>query len=209
MSLASVLSVRQDHGWPKDVVWARWGRQWTTSFHERAAGIKPFSVYFSQLPVSASAVIALAGPVPQIDEVRRRAEALLSNAGFPAVHRALHIVELWHFGPRPGRPGRPKPNCRRSRTIGQHSFDGPDRVGNEGGVGAPVVRDAENAGEHPAFTPLPGSVVDAKRVAVSLAGVGREQAPGDDRVDGGVTNSAGAPVDDGGELAVLREQVEI
>jgi hypothetical protein len=84
LSVASVLSVRRDYGTPKDVVWSQWGKRWTTSFHELAAGIGPFSVYFSQLHLSASAVIALAGPVPQIDEVRRRAEALLSNAGLPA-----------------------------------------------------------------------------------------------------------------------------
>ncbi len=98
MSVASVLSVRQDYGWPKDVVWARWGRQWTTSFHELAAGIKPFSVYFSQLHVSASAVVALAGPVPQIDEVRRRAEALLSNAGFPAAQPSTVHCTLLRCG---------------------------------------------------------------------------------------------------------------
>jgi hypothetical protein len=154
---------------------------------------KPCLAYnLHQLHVSTSAVIVLAGPVPQIDEVRRRAEALLSNAGFPSIAvppvsrshaRSRHQHQTWvRATTRSGRSDCvhdkehrwPKPNCRRSWTIGQHRLDGPDRVGNEYGVGAPVVGDAENAGEHPAFTPLPGGVVDAERVAVSLAGVARE-----------------------------------
>ena len=48
-----------------------------------------------------------------------------------------------------------------------------------------------------------------ERVAVGLAGVGREQVPGDDRVDGGVAHAAGAPVDHRAQTAVPREQVEV
>ena len=98
LSVASLLSVRRDYGTPKDVVWARWGKQWATSFHELAAGLRPFSVHFSQLHVSTSAVIALAGPVPQVDEVRRRAEALLSNAGFSAPQPSTVHCTLLRYG---------------------------------------------------------------------------------------------------------------
>jgi hypothetical protein len=71
------------------------------------------------------------------------------------------------------------------------------------------VGNAEVAGEHPGLAPLPGGVVHAKSVAVGLAGIGWEEAPGDDRLDGGVADATGAPVHDGGELAVFGEQVEI
>ena len=98
LSVASLLSVRRDYGTPKDVVWARWGKQWATSFHELAAGLRSFSVHFSQLHVSTSAVIALARPVPQVDEVRRRAEALLSNAGLPAAQPSTVHCTLLRYG---------------------------------------------------------------------------------------------------------------
>ena len=98
LDAASLLSVRRHYGTPKDVVWARWGEQWATSFHELAAGLRPFSVHFSQLHVSTSAVIALAGPVPQVDEVRRRAEALLSNAGFSAPQPSTAHCTLLRYG---------------------------------------------------------------------------------------------------------------
>jgi hypothetical protein len=98
VSGASLLSVRRDYGTPKDVVWARCGKHWATSFHELVAELRPFSVHFSQLHAGTSAVIALAGPVPLVDEVRRRAEALLANAGFSAPQPSTVHCTLLRYG---------------------------------------------------------------------------------------------------------------
>jgi 2'-5' RNA ligase len=95
LSVASLLSVRHDYGTPKDAVWAKWGKQWASALQEVASGLRPFPVYFSHLQVGNSAVIALARPVPQIEEVRRRAEALLSGAGLlPAQPSIVHCTLL-------------------------------------------------------------------------------------------------------------------
>ena len=82
--MATILSVRQDYGSPKDLIWESWGRKWTASLRELAAGLKPFVVRFNSLEVSTAAVIAMADPVPEVGLVRARAKEFLSEAGLKA-----------------------------------------------------------------------------------------------------------------------------
>jgi hypothetical protein len=84
LSVATILSVRQDYGTTKDLIWANWGREWSTSLRELAAGLQPFVVRFASVQVSTAAVIALADPVPEVALVRARATELPSDAGLPA-----------------------------------------------------------------------------------------------------------------------------
>jgi hypothetical protein len=84
LSVATILSVRQDYGTTKDLIWASWGRKWSASLREFAAGLQPFVVRFTTVQVSTAAVIALADPVPEVALVRARATELLSGAGLQA-----------------------------------------------------------------------------------------------------------------------------
>lgn len=84
LSVATILSVRQDYGTPKDLIWESWGRKWSASLRELAAGLQPFVVRFTSLQVSTAAVIAIADPVPEVGLVRARAKELLSEAGLQA-----------------------------------------------------------------------------------------------------------------------------
>jgi hypothetical protein len=77
VSVATMLSVREDYGTSKDAIWANWGRQWCDILTELVARLRPFQVHFTKLHVSTAAVIALAGPVPEVDEVRERAKQFL------------------------------------------------------------------------------------------------------------------------------------
>jgi len=81
VSVATMLSVREDYGTPKDVIWTHWDRQWLDSLAELVAGLQPFQIRFTRLQISTAAVIALAEPVPEVDEVREHARHLLSWAG--------------------------------------------------------------------------------------------------------------------------------
>jgi len=81
VSVATMLSVRENYGTSKDVIWAQWGGQWCDSPAELVAGLQPFQVRFTRLQVSAAAVAALAEPIPEVDEVRGRAKELLSIVG--------------------------------------------------------------------------------------------------------------------------------
>jgi hypothetical protein len=56
---------------------------------------------------------------------------------------------------------------------------------------------------------LPRRVGNAQRVAVRVTGLVWEETPRDQCFDRGVTDTAGSPVDDGGELAVSCKQVEV
>ena len=100
LSVATILSVRQDYGTPKDLIWESWGRKWSASLRELAAGLQPFVVRFTSLQVSTAAVIAIADPVPEVGLVRARAKELLSEAGLQAVttvHPSLHPGALCHL----------------------------------------------------------------------------------------------------------------
>jgi len=93
-----MLSVREDYGTSKDVIWAHWGRQWCDSLAELVAGLQPFQVRFTGLQVSTAAVIALAEPVPQVDEVRERARQLLSWAGLKPRQPSIVHCTLARYG---------------------------------------------------------------------------------------------------------------
>jgi 2'-5' RNA ligase len=84
LSVATILSVRENYGTPKDVIWAHWGERWCDGLRELAAGLRPFVVHFDKLVVSKAAVIAVAAPVPEVDVIRAGAERLVSLAGFRA-----------------------------------------------------------------------------------------------------------------------------
>jgi hypothetical protein len=84
LSVATVLSVRQDYGMPKDLIWSSWGQKWSASLRQLATGLQPFAVRFTSLQVSTAAVIAVADPVPEVALVRARTTELLSEAGLQA-----------------------------------------------------------------------------------------------------------------------------
>ena len=98
VSVATMLSVREDYGTPKDVIWAHWGRQWRDSLAELVAVLPPFAVRFSRLQVSTAAVISLAEPVPEVDEVRERARELLSRAGLKPGQPSIVHCTLARYG---------------------------------------------------------------------------------------------------------------
>jgi hypothetical protein len=98
VSVATMLSVREDYGASKEVIWACWGRQWCHSLAELVAGLRPFRVRFTRLQVSAAAVIALAKPVPEVDEVRERASQLLSWAGLTPSQPSIVHCTLARYG---------------------------------------------------------------------------------------------------------------
>ena len=81
VSVATMLSVREDYGISKDAIWANCGKQWCDSLAELVAGLRPFQVRFTRLHVSTAAVIALAEPVPEVDNLREHARQLLSSGG--------------------------------------------------------------------------------------------------------------------------------
>ena len=101
----------------------------------------------------------------------------------------------------PGRRGHLRPALH--RLVGEQRVDGLALVGGQHRVRLVVREDPEDPGDDPPLAALPLGVVHAERVAVGLAGVRREQVPGDDRVDGGVAHAAGAPVDHRAQPAVL------
>lgn len=98
VSVATMLSVREDYGTSKDVIWAHLGRQWCDSLAELVAGLQPFRVRFTGLRVSTAAVIALAEPVPEVDEVRERARQLLSWAGLKPGQPSIVHCTLARYG---------------------------------------------------------------------------------------------------------------
>ena len=118
VSVATMLSVREDYGTSKDAIWANWGKQWCDSLAELVAGLRPFEVRFTKLHVSTAAVIALAEPVPEVDEVRERARQFLSRAGLkprPTVYRPLHAGPLWCLWSGFERPGERGSRCSAQR----------------------------------------------------------------------------------------------
>jgi hypothetical protein len=98
VSVATMLSVREDYGTSKDVIWAHWGRRWCDSLAELVAGLQPFRVRFTRLQVSTAAVVALAEPVPEVDEVRARARQLLSSAGLKPGQPSIVHCTLARYG---------------------------------------------------------------------------------------------------------------
>src|SRR5438874_1379794 len=88
-------------------------------------------------------------------------------------------------------------SSRADGSIGEDFVDCGDLVGNEDRVGFAVVGNAAHAREYPILSAFPGRVIDAERLAIRVARMAGEQAPGNDRLDGRVADSAGAPVDDG------------
>ena len=98
VSVATMLSVREDYGTPKDVIWAHWGRQWRDSLAELVAVLPPFQVRFTRLHVSTAAVISLAEPVPEVDEVRERARQLLSRAALKPGQPSIVHCTLARYG---------------------------------------------------------------------------------------------------------------
>jgi hypothetical protein len=98
ISVARVLSVREDYGTSKDLIWARWATQWCDSLAGLAAALQPFVVRFARLEVSTAALIAVAEPVPEVDKVRRRASQLLSRAGLEPRQPSIVHCTLARFG---------------------------------------------------------------------------------------------------------------
>jgi hypothetical protein len=93
-----MLSVRENYGTSKDVIWAQWGGQWGDSLAELVAGLQPFQVRFTRLQVSTAAVAALAEPIPEVDEVRGRAKELLSIVGLQPDQPSIVHCRLARFG---------------------------------------------------------------------------------------------------------------
>ena len=93
-----MLSVREDYGTSKDAIWANCGKRWCDSLAELAAGLPPFQVRFTRLHVSTAAVIALAEPVPEVDEVRERARQLLSRAALKPGQPSIVHCTLARYG---------------------------------------------------------------------------------------------------------------
>src|SRR5437870_1967129 len=96
-------------------------------------------------------------------------------------------------------------SSRADGSIGEDLVDGGDLVGHEDRIGIAVVRNAEHAREHPTFSAFPGCVIDAQGLAIRVAGGAGEQAPGNDRLDRGVADSARAPVDDADQSPAVRQ----
>jgi hypothetical protein len=98
VSVATVLSVREDYGNSKDVIWERWGQQWCDSFAKVAAVLAPFCIRFTKLQVSTAAVIAVAEPVAEVEKVRELAKDLLSRAGLKADQPSIVHCTLVRYG---------------------------------------------------------------------------------------------------------------
>ncbi|HUB70622.1 MAG TPA: 2'-5' RNA ligase family protein [Acidimicrobiales bacterium] len=84
LSVATLLSVREDYGAPKDLIWSRWGAEWVEDLRALAGSLRPFEVNFNSLRVSQAAVFAAASPVQEVDQLRARAAELLGRAGLKA-----------------------------------------------------------------------------------------------------------------------------
>jgi len=98
LSVATLLSVREDYGTSKDVVWALSGGEWSESLRELVAGLQPFEVSFTRLQVRRAAIIALATPVPEVDEIRGRARHLLLGAGLKPDQPSIIHCTLVRYG---------------------------------------------------------------------------------------------------------------
>lgn len=98
ISVATLLSVREEYGTSKEAIWARWGEPWCESLAQLAAVLRPFRIRFTRLHVSSAAVIAMAEPVPEVDEVRARARDLLSRAGLKAAQPSILHCTLLRYG---------------------------------------------------------------------------------------------------------------
>ena len=98
VSVARMLSVREDYGASKDLIWAHWGAEWCDSLAGLMARLRPFPLRFTRLQVSSAAVIALAEPAPEVDEVRGLAGQLLSRAGLKPGQPSIVHCTLARFG---------------------------------------------------------------------------------------------------------------
>jgi hypothetical protein len=89
VSVACFLSVREDYGVSKDLLWARHGAEWTGRLREMVTDLPPLSIVFTHLLVTDAAVVALAQPRDEIEAVRGGVTRMLSAFGLPSFQPSI------------------------------------------------------------------------------------------------------------------------
>jgi hypothetical protein len=100
VSVACFLSVREDYGVSKDLLWARHGVEWDGRLREIVADLTPFKITFTHLLVTDAAVVAVAQPRDEIEAVRGCVTRLLSAFDLPSFQPSIvHSTLLRYDSP--------------------------------------------------------------------------------------------------------------
>ena len=97
VTVAILLHVRRGYSTTKDELWRHYGEAWCRGLGELATALEPFVINFEALVVNSDAVIALAPPVPAIEQFRQRANELLAESGLESFQPSIVHCTLLHF----------------------------------------------------------------------------------------------------------------